>query len=221
MGDYSVYDMLEEREMLTQLIDRLFDALGGREQINLLESLAISANCSGPDGAFQTWVQSHRPDRAYFRQKSARGEIEIWCVPGRVYTKKEDSDVQELPPAMRSFVRGHEFHLLLFELETRFSDFRLVGEGVFEGETCYSIDMVDEDGNPAGLHISPATHLPIALEMNPPQAEGTITVRFSNWKEIEGLNYFHSFVLTEGPKRTFTYQYEQISPNSVALDLFD
>ena len=49
-------------------IDRMIKALGGREAIGRLRSLAAEANCDGPDGAFRTRVESFRPDAVYFHR---------------------------------------------------------------------------------------------------------------------------------------------------------
>ena len=62
--------------------------------------------------------------------------------------------------------------------------------------------------------------MPVALEMNPPGAEGPIRIRFDDWREVEGIRYFYFFELTEGPERTFTYRYRSLEPNSVAADRF-
>jgi hypothetical protein len=80
--------------------------------------------------------------------------------------------------------------------------------------------MEDESGHPASLCIDESDGMPVALEVNPPGAQGPIRIRFDDWREVEGIRYFHFFELTEGPERTFTYRYRSLEPNGVAADRF-
>ena len=80
--------------------------------------------------------------------------------------------------------------------------------------------MEDPSGQPASVCLRESDGLPVSLEMNPAGAEGSIHIRFADWREIQGIRYFQSFVLTEGRDRTFTYQYRNLEPNAVAADRF-
>lgn len=196
-----------------QFIDEMMRALGGRETLEALRSLSVTADCTGPEGPFETRVSSFRPGAAYFHQRAGERATEIWSTPGKTWTTGEDGGSRELPTAVRDFVRAHEFHLLLLEIESRFSAHRLGATD--SAGTCQRVEMLDEAGLPAAICLERSSGLPSLLELNPSEAQGPIRVRFSDWKAIEGIRYFHSFVLTEGSERTFTYDYKALEPNSV------
>jgi len=61
-------------------IDRMLEALGGRDRIAALESLAVRADCSGPNGDFTTEVVSMAGGRTWFRQVSGRGIAETMSI---------------------------------------------------------------------------------------------------------------------------------------------
>lgn len=197
-----------------QLIDRMIAALGGREAIAELRSLSVTADCSGPGGAFRTRVDSLRPDAVYLLQRAGDRSTEVWSTATATWTRSAEGAIEPAPGA-RSFLRGHEFHLLILELEERFSDHRL-GETVrVDGRECRRIEMTDDGGRPASLCVDESGGLPLELEMSPEGARDTLRIRLDDWRQIEGIRYFHSFLLTEGPDRTFTYRYETIEPNAV------
>ena len=203
-----------------EILDRMFAALGGRAAINELRSLAVEADCTGPDGDFRTRVESLRPDSVFFAQSDGEGATEIFSTSTRTWRNDPKTGTQDLSADVRSFVRAHEFHLLLFELESRFSNHRLGEATSFRGERCREILMEDEAGLPASLYLSTDESLPMALELNPRDAEGPIRITFDDWRRLGNLLYFFSFQLTEGPDRTFTYDYQIITPNSVLADRF-
>jgi len=194
-------------------IDAMLSALGGREELSGLRSLAVEAHCTGPQGEFRTTVESLLPDSTYFAQSSAEGETVIWSTADRTWRRKADGAIEELSPDVRYFVRSHEFHLLLFQIEDRFANHEAAGVGEWNDEPCRLVTMEDESGAPASICISSLNDLPLYLELNPQGAEGPVRVMFEDWREVGGLRYFFAFTLTEGPGRRFTYDYERIEPD--------
>jgi hypothetical protein len=197
------------------LLDRMISRLGGAEAIARVRSLAVEADCHGPGGAFRTWVDSFRPGHVRFRQQIDGQTQEIWSTPDGTWRRTAEGALEELPPAVASFVQGHEFHLLLFEVEDRFADHRASGTDELDGERCDRISMNDRDGHPAALCLA-RDGLPLRLELNPPGAAGPLEIRFADWETIDGALYFRSFELAEGADRTFTYAYTEIVPNRVS-----
>ena len=194
-------------------IDPMMDALGGRSALERLQSLATEAVCSGPRGRFMTRVHSARGGSTFFRQASSDGVTEIWSTPERTWSVAADGAQSDQPAQVRSFVRNHEFHFLVLEIETRFSGHRLAGAETFDGTPAQRIEMVDGDGNPATLWIDAGTHLPVALELNPPGARGPLRIRFEDWAVFEGLRLFRAFQLLEGADREFRYDYMVLEAN--------
>jgi hypothetical protein len=198
---------------------RMLAALGGTTAIDKLTSLSVEADCTGPSGPFRTSVQSLRPGRVYFIQTSDKGTTRIWSTPTRTWTV-DGGKVETLGEGVRAFVRGHEFHLLLFEVHSRFPKREAGGDEVLDGRAFTRVLMTDQGGDPATLLLDKTSFLPRRLELNPPGAQGPIRIFFDDWRRIGGLLYFESFRLTEGPDRTFAYRYTKIAPNTVEASLF-
>lgn len=203
-----------------ELLDGMFAALGGREAIGELRSLSVEADCTGPGGRFRTRVESFRPGSVYFAQSADDQTTEIWSTSARTWRDDSETGTQDLGEGVRDFVRAHEFHLVLFELESRFSHHRLGERRLVQGQRCRSILMEDEAGHPASLCLAERDSLPLALELNPEDAQGGIEIIFNDWRLLEGLRYFFSFTLSEGDDRDFTYEYLTIGPNAVLAERF-
>ena len=52
------------------VLQRALEAMGGADALAGIESLAVAADCTGPEGPFNTEVLSIPPDRTLFRQTS-------------------------------------------------------------------------------------------------------------------------------------------------------
>ena len=203
-----------------KILDRTLETLGGRRAIGQLRSLAVEADCTGPGGDFHTRVDSFFPGMTYFEQTAGDEVTRIWSTPERTWHQEPDGTIEPLDANTRYFLRSHEFHLLLFELESRFSDHHLAGLDSIGGTPCRLIEMIDESGRPASICIAESDGLPRLLELNPEGAQGSVRITFEDWREIEGLRYFSAFRLTEGPDRVFTYRYRRLEPDAVPADLF-
>jgi hypothetical protein len=201
-------------------IAHMTQALGGRAAIDHLRSLSVSANCAGPGGYFRTWVESWRPGRVHFRQSDGVDSVAVWSTPDSTWLS-DGSETVAGDERVRAFVRGHEFHMDLFEIDSRFSNHAVAGRDTVEGIVCTRVDMTDEDGNPAAIFIADKTGLPRVLELNPPGAAGTVRLILDDWRKVSGLMVFFSFTMSEGPERSFVYRYTEIVPNQVRPEIFD
>jgi ketosteroid isomerase-like protein len=196
-----------------ELMTRMEQALGGETALADLTGLAVTASCSGPDGAFETEVTSFRPHWVRFRQTRGDAATEIWSGPERTWGIDTDGQIKDYGPGVRSFVRGHEFHFLLFELATRFTDHRMGPATTIRDQPCTTILMKDDMGQDASICLDKETHLPVTLELNPEGAAGAVRIYFENWESKAGVLFFYGFDLTEGSDRTFRYDYQSIEPN--------
>ena len=197
-------------------LGRMERALGGPDAIAAIRSLSVTAACTGPDGPFETDVDSFRSRWVRFRQARGGREMTVWSGPESTWTLGADERVAEQDARLRDFVRSHEFHALVLEATTRFTGHRLGGRETVRGDDCRTILMEDETGQSASVCISEATYLPARLEMNPEGAAGPVRIDFEDWESIDGVRFFRGFDLTEGPERTFRYDYRSIRPNAVS-----
>lgn len=203
-----------------EVLARTIRALGGKEAIAAIKGLATEADCSGPNGSFRTWTTSLRPDKTYFRQLSDRGTTEIWSTAIKTWMGSPEEGYRELGPQVREFIRGHEFHLLVLDLESRFSNHAVKGRELVNDKGCIRISMQDESGHPASVCIGEADWLPVEMVLNPSGATAPIRIIFDDWAMVNGIRYFQTFTLIESRDRIFQYRYASISSNTVPEDFF-
>jgi hypothetical protein len=207
---------------LLELLERLEQALGAdADTLHRLESLRAVADCTGPRGAFTTEVVSARPLRVDFWQRAPRGEAhyrldrlgpKLWQEQGQRWLGGP-----EAPAGMAAFIRGHEFHLTLFELTSRFRNFEAGGMESVNGIDCRRIRMESLTGLPASVCLAADTHRPLELRFVPGLGEEPIRIVYRDWKEIEGLWFFQGFTLTQG-EDVFTYRYTALEPTLTPAD---
>jgi hypothetical protein len=202
-----------------EIIGRALAALGTEGARANVRSLRTIAEGSGPDGLFVTSVTSIRPDTVYFHQQTGLGTTEIWSTPERTWGGSRREAYAEFGPSVRAFVRNHEFHLLLLDIRARFAGFTLSGTDNVGGESCLRVAMTDEEGNDASVCVSEDDWLPLELTLNSPEADGPIRIEFADWREVDGLELFHSFRLHEGGDDVFTYDYVEISTSSFGQEV--
>lgn len=204
-------------------IERMLAAVGGRERIEALDNLAVRADCTGPGGEFTTEVVSMTGGRTWFRQLSDRGAMEL-LRDGRTgwHRNAETGERTPLDEGQLFFVAGHEFHLLVLEVDRRFTSHELRGPDEVDGRACTRVAMKDPHGQPASICVDDETGLPLELVQQPPAEFGpdAIRIRFGDWETIGGIRYFRSFVLDHGDSR-FTYDYTSIEPGGGHPALFE
>lgn len=202
-----------------QVIDNMRAATASERARNAIQSLTTTADCTGPEGEFETTVTSIRPDTVYFRQASARAITELWSTPERTWGGNAGEEYQLLTPRVRDFIRAQEFHLMIIDLESRFTDFELLGEREVEGQECLWVSMKDDAGGDASLCIRTDDWLPVELRLDRESATGPVAISFGDWWESGGITFFHSMRVIEEPDRVFTYDFVDISVNTFAYEM--
>jgi hypothetical protein len=203
-------------------LDGMLTALGPSEH-RVASGMVTVAACEGPDGeTFTTDVISVRPDITFLRQHTAEGTTRILVSGDRVWRWGDDGPgAAAVDPAVRAFVRGHEFHLAVLAARDRFRDITDAGEGRVGERPCRLVAMTDEGGRPASLCLDPGTHLPLELTINPVSEEAgdSIVIHPDNWREESGLTLFRSFELRQGDK-VFRYRFELVAPVEIEPGVF-
>jgi hypothetical protein len=208
--------------MLPEIISRTVAKLGGDDTVKNLKSLAVVADCTGPNGDFVTQVSSLRPDKVLFRQGSARAVTELMVIGEEGWSRNQATrEWQSVSEDVVYLARGHEFHLWLLELDKRYHDHQLVGEEMVGDRPCVKMTMKTADNLPAALWIDRDTHLPCQWSHQLPEAFGGEMLRYvlEDWTAVGDLTLFHAFTLYQGDK-TYTYNYRSITLNSVDPTLF-
>jgi hypothetical protein len=59
---------LSAQENASIVLDQYFQAIGGKSSINRVQSIYSFANCIGPNGKYETEMQSAKDNKTFFRQ---------------------------------------------------------------------------------------------------------------------------------------------------------
>jgi hypothetical protein len=244
-GQFSVVVVIENPVALAarrgrQAIEAAIEALGGEKAIRRVQSLRAHAQCTGPGGEFTTEVLSRLPEQVLFRQSSEQGSMELLMVGDKAWSiDRELGTRKDLSKKMREFIRGHEFHYMLFELATRFEEHTLplAAEGdepspesatdqaldpvAWPPTECELVEMRDLLGAPAAVCLDPETSMPLHLRYQPAgdKKAPPILVELEDWREIDEVQFLEAFTLRHG-EEVFTYRYDEIEPNSVERQAF-
>ncbi len=200
-----------------EILDRMLVAMDAHGTRSTVQSLSTTAEGSGPGGLFVTTVTSIPPESLYFRQVSGSGTTEIWSTPDNTWGGNAGEEYEPLGREVRDFVRQHEFHLMLLDVRSRFSNFELQGEDTVAGEECLRVSMTGEAGGDASLCVGTHEWLPLELRLN--GASGPVRIEFGDWDEVDGLKVFRSFELVEDAQEVYTYDYVDISVNRFATEM--
>jgi hypothetical protein len=235
-GQFSVVVVVENPVALAarrgrQAIAGAIEAMGGEKAIRRVVSLGAEAECTAPDGSrFTTEVLSLNPDRTLFRQTTEEGAAEWLAIDDKAWRlDRERGRRKPESKKMREMIRSHEFHLTLFELESRFQNHTLPLEEEGEPEEveaepvtdCKLIEMEDLFGAPASVCLDPESSMPLRLIYQPAgqKKELPIEIELERWREIDQVQFIEAFTLRQG-EEVFTYEYGRIEPNSIGQAVF-
>lgn len=199
-----------------EVLDSMLAAMDTERLRPSIQSISTTAEGIGPDGLFMTTVTSIPPSSLYFREVSPRGTTEIWSTPESTWGGAAGEEYELLGPRVRDFIRHQEFHAMLLDLRSRFSDFEITGRETVAGDECLRVAMRDEEGRNASLCIDDKSWLPVELRLDRETGGGPVRVRYGEWGPAGGLNLFHSLEVIEDADRIYSWNFVEISINQYA-----
>jgi hypothetical protein len=193
----------------------LAEAIGPAELRHAIEGIYARAEGEGPRGAFVNEIVSLADGRVRFRQTKAGVATDLVVGSGGGGAPQMRSGSLEggpLPafaaadPAMASFVRGHEIHRMLLDLDRRFrADARTAAEGCVAlrggDDLAVTVCRGGENGPPATIELE----LPAAL------SGGSTRIELSDWRKLHELRLPFGAVLLHAGER-HTYRYTAVLP---------
>lgn len=203
------------------------------------EGISSRARCTGPNGSsFTTEIVSLADGTVRFDQIHPSGRAEILVAGGSVFTGSSGTEgeqqarapqgeqapqavasdsllgraprLEPAPAVLEAFVRGHEIHRMLLELEDRFRVANPDSAGL-GADGC--IRLEDRDGNPAELCLAGASGLPVRLDLSIPQeiGGGTVRIEFEDWRDVHGAQLpYRARFLHAG--EVHTYEFYEVLP---------
>lgn len=202
-----------------EVLNNMLAGIGSERERAAVQSLETSAEGSGPDGPFAVSITSIPPGTVYLRQQSFQGITEIWSTPERTWGGDAGEKYEPLGLQVRDYVRDHEFHLMLLDIKSRFSDFELRGKDIVAGHECYRIFMYREAGGRSSICVRQEDWLPVELQLGRGSTAESLQIRFDDWRAVNGLILFHAVTVGEGREEVKAYNYVDISINTFAYEV--
>lgn len=133
-----------------------------------------------------------------------------------------DAAPEDVTPAMRAFLRGHEVHWNVLWPETRFGPLRYTGAVRFAGRPAVRLTGTDPAGSAIDLFYAASDTLPLGYEVSDPLGGPTDRVQLvvERWTEDGGPRFPNVASFVQGGDR-YRYRFVEIEPlDGVADSLF-
>ncbi len=135
--------ILSAQENVSIVLNQYIKAIGGNTNINQVQSIYSFANCIGPNGKFETEIQSAKDNKTIFRQIKESKPDYTGIVNGDIYwTKGIEVSISNNNTAYAW--RSHELQWVATHLAERFRDMKFVGNDNFAGKQAIKLSAIDE-----------------------------------------------------------------------------
>ncbi len=201
----------------------LAQAIGGASAAQAVQSIAATARCSGPRGAYTTELASLRGDRLQFTQRRAgRPPFTALLIGAQGWAYDPTSAAYEpLDRQGVATVRSHEFQMLPLVMATRYRDLGAGWQQEFAGAECDVVAMTDELGYPCHAYFRQSDHLWAGMSMvdarAPFQAKVQVVVR--EWRRVGALR-LPSAITASDSAGDFRLDFHTITLNTVDPAIF-
>lgn len=190
-------------------------AIGPLEARQAFAGISAFAEGNGPRGVFTSAMLSLADGSARFRQVRAGETSELLLLEGTPYERSGAGDTAALPlhpadAALASFVRGHEVHRMLLDLERRFRpDSRAAPPG------CLALRGPDDLA--VTLCRAADGDLAATLELELPAAAGggSVTLELADWRPLLGVRLPFAVDFLHAGER-HSYRYTAVLPFGLA-----
>lgn len=203
----------------TSEILALAEAIGPADARRAISGLSARAEAIGPRGAFSSEILSLADGTARFRLAMQASTTDLLIAADKPYLRSGAGALEAADAAMASFLRGHEVHRMLLDLERRFRPdesfaaralrpgcLPLRGPDGLAVTICRASADADTD---AGLPRSIELELPAAL------GGGSTTIEIGDWRSLHGVRLpFTAEFLHAGERHS--YRYTEVLPFRLA-----
>ncbi len=213
--------ILSAQENASLVLNKYFQAIGGINSINRVQSIYSFANCIGPNGKYETEIQSAKDNKTIFRQIKENKPDYIGIVNGDNYwTKGIEIEISNKNSAF--IWRSHELQWIATHLTERFRDAKFIRNEDFEGKQAVKISVIDELDKTAYLYFEKNTNLLLGLTIFNPFEENQDTIRLSinDWKKVDKL-LLPSKVTFSDKQGDFILNFHTIKINQINQENFN
>ncbi len=212
---------LAAQENAEQVLEKYMQAIGGRNNIARVQHIYAFAHCNGPNGAYQTEVQSAHGSKTLFKQVRANKPDYIGMVNGDTnWTMVPEPAIANKQTAFAW--RSHELQWIATHLTERFRNLVFAGYEDFAGKRAIKLSGIDELNKTAHLYFDTNTYLLAGFTIFDPfgEQQETIQLTIQEWKKTGRLLMPKKVVFTD-KKGSFELYFRTIKVNQAAAGTFD
>jgi hypothetical protein len=206
--------MIASLLLVASALTPIADAVGSPEARAAFTAIASRAECTSPAGkTFTTEIVALADGRTRMFQQHAEGRrAEILVDGGRAFRREtREAPLQPAPEDVVSFVRGHEIHRMILDLDRRF---RPTGEGT-AAAAC--LEAVGPDALPARICRGEDGALPTRIELTQPDGQ-TVAIELDDWRELFGVRLPFAAVFVSRGER-WSYRFVDVLPFRLAPEV--
>ncbi len=199
------------------IIEAAQQHIAGSEEFPGISKIYIHAECTGPDGPFQTQIWSTTEGFVRFEQYSSR-DTTIAGISDTKSWMRDDNEISDIDLSNEVFLHSHELHLIAIDPLSRLANPTYMGKSEFKAQQADRIQFLDGLNNHVDIYYRLDDPLPIGMKIrNPFDREGEhIQILFENWKRLDnGLFFFTEASFQQG-EDVWRYEY-----TAIEIDNFD
>lgn len=195
--------ILDELPTLDEVFANCTKAVGGQEAVDKIKTLHVvsSMTMMGQEaGMEQMWNRSG--GRLVKMDIPGMGSM-LMGTDGKTSWMKSPMGYMLTSDEQTAQLRGQAgmFMSLLDPKQFAKEDLgevKVVGKESFNGADCYKLHYKGIDGNEGHIFFDTKSGLPIGFMQNETDMGGTSTMTLSDWKEVDGVKFFHSVKVVMG-----------------------
>jgi hypothetical protein len=195
-------------------------AMGPAAAREAIASVTARARAQGPGGAYEMVMRAAAGGRVQMEHHPEQGSAFVGVRNGPHAWTRAAHGLERLERDVAAMVHSHAFQWTALHVEDFFSGLALEGEASFVGRRCHRLRGVDELEMPCALYFDAETHLLAGYEIANPIEEGTVVVRFEQWRRVGGV-LLPSEVLATDADGDFVLDFHAITLNDVDDALFE
>ncbi len=202
-----------------QVLEKAVEAMGGREALDKIKTLlmrgSISVTGQGLNGVLE--IQTKEPDKTLMTMQLAGMEIQQG-FDGKDGWVKDFGGIRDLSSEELASLKQQSKFSTEANWKELYKKVELIGLKKLDSKSVYVLEVTPVTGPKSTNYYDAATFLPIRAdtEINTPQANLTVTVTLSDWRDVSGMKAPYKMVM-KMPFMELVMQMAEVKAN-IAID---
>ena len=180
-------------------LQRMKSWVGDAKAVAGVAGYDATADCAGPRGPYRTRIAVRRSD-AWARFTQWKDGAQSWdsVALGRsAWEWDDDGRWNAGEDAARTRILGHQFLWMVLAPEEVFHAFGESRPGTLDGAAVEWISARETSEHPVELAVD-ASGRPVALRVEHGGSIGTLLIRWSSWKRVQGVRLPYAVEIAQG-----------------------